>query len=83
MTTAQVVEPSVTNNSLSQDYPHPDDNAKHITHNPWVQTLYHDIFLLFVVDEARLLLAFSQNYQQRGDHHRRWETYKEEENLSK
>ena len=30
MTTAQVVETSIRNNSLSQDYPHPDNNAKHI-----------------------------------------------------
>ena len=30
MTTAQVVETSVTNNSLSKDYPHPDDHVKHI-----------------------------------------------------
>ena len=29
MTTAQVVATSVTNNSLSQDYPHSDDHAKH------------------------------------------------------
>ena len=29
MTTAQVVEMSVTANSLSKDYPHPDDHAKH------------------------------------------------------
>ena len=28
MTTAQVVETSVTNNSLSKDYPHKDDHAK-------------------------------------------------------
>ena len=31
MTTAQVVEPSVTNNSLSKDYLHPDDHDKPIT----------------------------------------------------
>ena len=31
MTTAQVVETSVTNNSLSKDYPHPDGHAKQIT----------------------------------------------------
>ena len=31
MTTAQVVETPVTNNSLSKDYPHPNDHAKHIT----------------------------------------------------
>ena len=30
MTTAQVVETSVTKNSLSKDYPHPDDHAKQI-----------------------------------------------------
>ena len=32
MTTAQVVEMSVTNNSLSKDYLHPDDHAKQITY---------------------------------------------------
>ena len=31
VTTVQVVETSVTNNSLSQDYLHPDDHAKEIT----------------------------------------------------
>ena len=31
MTTAQVVETSVTNNSLSKDYPHLDDHAKQDT----------------------------------------------------
>ena len=30
MTTAQVVKTSVTNNSLSKDYPHPDDHTKQI-----------------------------------------------------
>ena len=34
MTTAQVVETSVTNNSLSKDYLHPDDHAKQITDTP-------------------------------------------------
>ena len=28
MATVQVVETSVTNNGLSKDYPHPEDNAK-------------------------------------------------------
>ena len=40
MTTTQVAETSVINNSLSQDYPHLDDHAKHITDTPWVQTMY-------------------------------------------
>ena len=31
MTTAQVVETSVTNNSLSEDHPHPDDHARQTT----------------------------------------------------
>ena len=30
MTTAQVVDTSVTNNNLSKDYPHTDDHAKQI-----------------------------------------------------
>ena len=34
MTTAEVVETSVTNNSLSEDYPHLDDHAKQITDTP-------------------------------------------------
>ena len=34
MTTAQAVEMSVTNNSLSKDYPHPDDHAEQITDTP-------------------------------------------------
>ena len=31
MTTAQVVETSVTNNSLSKDYSHLDDHTRHLT----------------------------------------------------
>ena len=34
MTTAQVVEMSVTNNSLSKEYLHPDDHAQEITDTP-------------------------------------------------
>ena len=33
-TVPQVVETSITNNSLSKDYPHPDDNAKQVTDTP-------------------------------------------------
>ena len=41
MTSAQVVETSVTNNDLSQGYPHPDYPAKPITD---VQTIYYSGF---------------------------------------
>ena len=34
MTTAQVVETSVINNSLSEDYPYPEDHDKPITDTP-------------------------------------------------
>ena len=34
MTTAQVVEMSVTNNSLSKDYPHPDNHTRQTTDTP-------------------------------------------------
>ena len=34
MTTAQAVKTAVTNNSLSKDYPHPNDHAKQITDTP-------------------------------------------------
>ena len=33
MTTFQVVKTSVTNSSLSKDYPHPDDHAKQIKYD--------------------------------------------------
>ena len=45
MTTAQVVKTSVTNNSLSKDYPHPDDHAKQITDTPGFRA--HCSFSLF------------------------------------
>ena len=38
MTTAQVVETSVTNNSLSKDYLHPDDHDKPITGTVYVSS---------------------------------------------
>ena len=34
MTTAEIVETSVTNNSLSKDHLHPDDHPKEITDTP-------------------------------------------------
>ena len=34
MTTAQIVEMSVTNNSLSKDYPHTNNHAKPVTDTP-------------------------------------------------
>ena len=34
MITAQAVETSVTNNSLSEDYPHPDDHTRQAFHIP-------------------------------------------------
>ena len=34
MTTAEVIKTSITNNSLSKDYLHPDDHTKQITDTP-------------------------------------------------
>ena len=50
MTTAQVVETSVTNNSLSQGYFHPDDHTKHITDTPGFKpfTKSHTVFRCLV-----------------------------------
>ena len=39
MTTTQVVEMSVTNNSLPKDYPHLEDHAKQITDTPGFKPL--------------------------------------------
>ena len=41
MTTAQVVETSVTNKSLSQDYPHSDDHTKHSYSNVTLNAATH------------------------------------------
>ena len=56
MTTAQVVETSVTNNSLSKDYPHPDDHAKEITDSPGFKP-FTMLFLLFML----VLLVYIQS----------------------
>ena len=37
MTTAQVVETSVTYNSLFKGYPYPDDHAEQITDSPGIK----------------------------------------------
>ena len=42
MTTAQTVEASVTNNSFSKDYSHPDDHARQTT-DTQVQKVYHGL----------------------------------------
>ena len=39
LTLKLVVELSVITNSLSKDYPHPDDHAKHITDTPGFKPL--------------------------------------------
>ena len=46
MITAQVVEKSVINNSLSKDFPHPDDLAKQITDTPGFKpfTMFKHVF---------------------------------------
>ena len=40
MTSAQVVEKSVTNNCYFQNYPHPDDHTIRTANTSWVQTIY-------------------------------------------
>ena len=49
MTTAQVVETSVTNNSLSEDYFHPDGHAKQITDTPGFKPFTN----IFIKEEAQ------------------------------
>ena len=49
MTTAQVVETSVTNNSLSKDYPHPDDHTR--------QILNFIYFISYMLSMSSLLTA--------------------------
>ena len=44
MTTAQVVETSVTNNSLSQNYSHPDDHTRQTTDTPGFKPFTNSLF---------------------------------------
>ena len=60
MTTAQVVETSVTNNSLSEDYPHPDDHAKQICFMSYSQ--FHKSHYLSLVILQRLFSAVSSGF---------------------
>ena len=46
MTTAQVVETSVTNNSLSKGYPHLDDHIKQITVGKIVTYVFFGVITL-------------------------------------
>ena len=51
MTTALVDETSVTNNSLSQDYPHLDDHTRQtFDTRSWIQTIYLVLFLCIKAD---------------------------------
>ena len=52
--TAQVVETSVTNNSLSKDYPHPDSHAKQITDTP--------VFKPFTMHVTTVVVVPLRNY---------------------
>ena len=56
MTTAQVVEASVTNNSLSEDYSHPDDHTRQTTDTPGFKPFTKEQFVFnFETKEEALL----------------------------
>ena len=63
MSTAQAVETSVTNNSLSKDYPHPDDHAKQITDTPGIKPFTTDcvLIVLFLPNKCDFHLAYHGN----------------------
>ena len=44
MTTVQVVETSVTNNSLSKNYSHPDDHTRQTTDTPGFKPFTNSLF---------------------------------------
>ena len=48
MTTAQAVETSVTNNSLSKDYLHPDDHAKQIIYYYYYYHHHHYHYFVYM-----------------------------------
>ena len=65
ITTAQVVETSVTNNSLSKDYPHPDDHARQtIVSN----SIYGNFGLATRFQEERVELPQNVTYQSKANH---------------
>ena len=57
MTTAQIVEMSVTNNSLSKDYPHPDDHTRQTTDTPGFQP-FTNIFDLVKYFKVQKYICF-------------------------
>ena len=56
MTTSQVVETSVTNNSLSKDYLHPDDHTKQITDTPGFKPF--TMFSSLLINVPSLIISF-------------------------
>ena len=56
MTTTQVVETSVTNNSLSKDYLHPDDHTKQITDTPGFKPF--TMFSSLLINVPSLIISF-------------------------
>ena len=58
MTTAQVVETSVTNNSLSKDYLHPDDHDKPIS-----VTVYYIITVTDFINRLYDLYYYNISYK--------------------
>ena len=65
MTTAQVVETSVTNNSLSKDYLHPDDHDKPITDTPGFKpfTNLHVIMFYMTIKVANFMPGESLGFK--------------------
>ena len=67
MTTAQVVETSVTNNSLSKDYPHPEDHTKQVTDTPGFKPFTKNnpkpYYIPFHLCFLRLVQNFSRTLQ--------------------
>ena len=65
MTTAQVVETSVTNNSLSKDYPHLDDHTRQTTDIPGFKpfTNFLSLQLLRECKEVIMGAALVKDYQ--------------------
>ena len=62
MTTAQVVETSVTNSSLFKDYLHPDDHVQQISDTPGFKPFYHVTAICGMTYRAKLRWDLIENF---------------------
>ena len=60
MATTEVVDTSVTNNTLSEDYPHPDDHTRQTTDTPGFKSFINMTFVVLFIAVASQCQSYTQ-----------------------